>query len=653
MGAAPIFRRGQREGLALHARAIALAAVALTTFVTVGSASAASGADFTGDRVDDVAVFRASSADWYIKGVLVQHLGNPGDKPVAADYNGDGKAELAVFRPSNGNWYNQSGSFAAFGNPDDTPIPADYSGDGKADVGVYRPSNGVFYLKGIATTGLGIPGDIPVPADFNGDCRTDIAVFRPTNGNWYGVSGSFAAFGVQGDVPVPADYTGDGKDDVAVYRPSTGYWYIKGGQTTLLGTSGDVPVPGDYNGDGKAEIAVFRPSNGNWYGVSGSFAAYGMSGDVPVREQRPCKVAPPPPPPPPPPPSGASYFLSPTGSDSNPCSQSLPCKSMNRGYALAQVGQTVEMAAGTYGSQSFTGTKSGTGAVTFRPASGAAVSIGALSLNGQTNLEFRDITMDNWYIKYTKNVTFRNVTTRFFFVRSSDTINILGGSVGPIQDGTSPTIGNFAGSPVSNNVVVDGVFFHDVGRQNCGGCHVECLFLQEAANVIIRNSKFTRCDIMDLYVSPVQGGPTAYNVTIENNWFDQPTDGGSYALDIHPDAGTVPRNFIVRYNSFNSSILVYPEFNYDNVQFIANVGRTAYCGQSGITYAYNVWSNQKCGSTDKVAPNGFVNAGAFDLHLSATSAAINAGNPASYPATDIEGTPRPQGGAPDAGADER
>ena len=573
MGAAPIFRRGQREGLALHARAIALAAVALTTFVTVGSASAASGADFTGDRVDDVAVFRASSADWYIKGVLVQHLGNPGDKPVAADYNGDGKAELAVFRPSNGNWYNQSGSFAAFGNPDDTPIPADYSGDGKADVGVYRPSNGVFYLKGIATTGLGIPGDVPVPADYNGDCRTDIAVFRPTNGNWYG--------------------------------------------------------------------------------VSGSFAAYGMSGDVPVREQRPCKVAPPPPPPPPPPPSGASYFLSPTGSDSNPCSQSLPCKSMNRGYALAQVGQTVEMAAGTYGSQSFTGTKSGTGAVTFRPASGAAVSIGALSLNGQTNLEFRDITMDNWYIKYTKNVTFRNVTTRFFFVRSSDTINILGGSVGPIQDGTSPTIGNFAGSPVSNNVVVDGVFFHDVGRQNCGGCHVECLFLQEAANVIIRNSKFTRCDIMDLYVSPVQGGPTAYNVTIENNWFDQPTDGGSYALDIHPDAGTVPRNFIVRYNSFNSSILVYPEFNYDNVQFIANVGRTAYCGQSGITYAYNVWSNQKCGSTDKVAPNGFVNAGAFDLHLSATSAAINAGNPASYPATDIEGTPRPQGGAPDAGADER
>jgi chitodextrinase len=354
-------------------------------------------------------------------------------------------------------------------------------------------------------------------------------------------------------------------------------------------------------------------------------------------------------------PSGgtAAVYLSPAGSDSGACTQAAPCRSLARGYAVAQLGQTVELAGGAYGGQTLTGSKAGSGVVTFRPASGADVQLGALSLNGQTNIEFRGLAIDNWYAKYVRNVTFRDVTTRFFFVRSSDTVAILGGSVGGVQDGTSPTIGNYAGDPVSTNVTVDGVLFHDVGRQDAPGAHVECLFLQEAADVVIRNSKFTRCDIMDLYVSPIQGGPTAYDVTVENNWFDQPTGGGYYALDIHPDYGSVPRNFVVRYNSFNGSILLYDGFTYDNVSFVGNVGRIAACGQAGVEFAFNVWSNLRCGPTDRVAPAGYVDAAGFDLHLAAGSAAIGAGDPSRYPASDIDGDPRPVGGAPDAGSDER
>jgi hypothetical protein len=318
------------------------------------------------------------------------------------------------------------------------------------------------------------------------------------------------------------------------------------------------------------------------------------------------------------------------------------------------LGQTVEVAGGSYGDQTLTGSKSGSGSpIVFRPAAGASVTIGSLSMNGQNHVEFQNMAMADWYIKFVQDVTFRNVSERFFFVRSSDTVKILGGSVGPSQDGTSPTIGNYAGSPVSTNVTVDGVFFHDVGRQNCGGCHVECLFLQEADGVVIRNSKFTRCDIMDLYVSPVQGGPTARNVLVENNWFDEPTDGGYYAVDVHPDAGTVPVNFTFRYNSVNSSILIYTGFTYQNMQMVGNIGRISSCDTPGVVYKFNVWSNQKCGLTDKVADGGFLNVNAFDLHLAAGSAAVGYGDPAGYPATDIDGQSRPQGGAPDAGADER
>jgi hypothetical protein len=75
-----------------------------------------------------------------------------------------------------------------------------------------------------------------------------------------------------------------------------------------------------------------------------------------------------------------------------------------------------------------------------------------------------------------------------------------------------------------------------------------------------------------------------------------------------------------------------------------------------LAQAYNVWSDASCSATDLKTPNlGFVEAtpGAFDLHLRATSAAVDRGDPSSYPAGDIDGESRPLGAAPDAGADER
>lgn len=148
--------------------------------------------------------------------------------------------------------------------------------------------------------------------------------------------------------------------------------------------------------------------------------------------------------------------------------------------------------------------------------------------------------------------------------------------------------------------------------------------LQESSDVVIRNSKFTRCDIMDLYVSPTQGGPTASNVTVENNLFDEPTGGGYYVIDIHPDSGTVPHNFTLRYNSINSSILIYDGFNYDNMLVSSNGGGIASCVTSGVTYRNNVWSSDKCSASDKTAPPGFVNAAGFDLHLAPGSGADEA-----------------------------
>src|SRR5712664_4669794 len=60
--------------------------------------------------------------------------------------------------------------------------------------------------------------------------------------------------------------------------------------------------------------------------------------------------------------SNANYFVSPTGSDSNPCSQTSPCATPDHAFNLASPGQTVQVAAGTYdyGSGAANFTKSGT-----------------------------------------------------------------------------------------------------------------------------------------------------------------------------------------------------------------------------------------------------------------------------------------------------
>ena len=70
----------------------------------------------------------------------------------------------------------------------------------------------------------------------------------------------------------------------------------------------------------------------------------------------------------------------------------------------------------------------------------------------------------------------------------------------------------------------------------------------------------------------------------------------------------------------------------------------------GVSYRMNVWSAAACGPGDLRADPGFIDAPGFDLRLSGSSPAIDRGDPAAYPATDIHGTARPLGGAPDAGA---
>jgi subtilisin-like proprotein convertase family protein len=124
--------------------------------------------DYDGDGRSDVAIYRETTGEWFISqsgggGSLLQaSWGAPAatgfaDMPIPADYDGDGITDLAVFRQSTGEWFARRSSDlsvfqVAFGAPQalglgDRPVPSDYDGDGAADPAIFRTTTGEWFFR--------------------------------------------------------------------------------------------------------------------------------------------------------------------------------------------------------------------------------------------------------------------------------------------------------------------------------------------------------------------------------------------------------------------------------------------------------------------------------------------------------------------------
>lgn len=296
------------------------------------------GFDRANDGLADLAVFTPGALGFWSNrtatggAIETRQFGQTNDIPTAADYTGDGLTDLSVYRPSNNTWYyatNQANPPSQFvgvpwGIAGDKPIPGDFDGDTKTDIAIFRPSEGTFYVlrssgNTLQTRQWGRNGDTPVAADFDGDLKTDFAIVRADQAGeanlvWFVLGsnfdygfGFFARWGSPGDMPVPADYDGNGKADITIFRPSTGLW--AGLPSTLQagpagtqfgvqwGTNGDIPQPADYDGDLKADQAVFRPSNNTWYILrsatnTATITPLGTTGDKPSTAPYPVTAVP-------------------------------------------------------------------------------------------------------------------------------------------------------------------------------------------------------------------------------------------------------------------------------------------------------------------------------------------------------------------------
>jgi hypothetical protein len=211
----------------------------------------------------------------------------------------------------------------------------------------------------------------------------------------------------------------------------------------------------------------------------------------------------------------------------------------------------------------------------------------------------------------------------------------------------------------AHGLLIDGAIFQNFARCSTAD-HTECLQVEPADDMTVRNSVFKNCDTIvvnfanDLANSNSAAGYRApNNILVENNFFDTAKDstGGPtyYALNIRECS-----NCTVRYNSWTQAPRMPTGETDLNNKFVGNAGPFAPAGCiAGVAFSRNVWEGAACSSTDKhVTDVKFVNRATVDLHLQATSPAIDAGDASNFPPLDIDGKQRPLGGAPDAGAAE-
>lgn len=347
-------------------------------------------------------------------------------------------------------------------------------------------------------------------------------------------------------------------------------------------------------------------------------------------------------------------YVAPSGDDAGTCTRAAPCASLDRAYHVARPGQEVLLAAGTYPRQDISADPSKTSSadVVLAPAPGARVVLSDLNVKAR-HLELRNVRVNEFWTTdvSVSDVTMRNISAYGFIVNSSRDVRIIGGSYGPAVD-DKPQVAAWPDDIEPRNILIDGVSFHDFTRSS-GAVHTECLQFGSGNGLILRNSRFRHCDIMNVHFGHWGATPDPRNIVVENNFFSTSTDAAGdetyYSLMLRGAWS----NSLVRNNSATQPMLVNVYGGGGkNIRFVGNVAPASAC-DSRVAYSHNVWLGRKCGPTDKnVANLGFANAATFDLHLRADSPAVGAGDPRNHPARDIDGQRRPIG-AVDAGADER
>ena len=261
-------------------------------------------------------------------------------------------------------------------------------------------------------------------------------------------------------------------------------------------------------------------------------------------------------------PSSGSLAVAPAGSDTNPCTPSAPCATFDRAYHVASPGETVQVAAGSYGPQSITPDATKTGADVVFTAAGT-VTVAKLAIGG-SHLTFQNMSAVWKMLPTATAVTLRNISSpgAIYITGGASNISVLGGQIySPVPVASDSQIASLYGK-VPTNILFDGVSFHDFRDIGPGNLHhIECLQVGAAINLTIQNSTFTNCETHDLFIRSwgnANNSPSPLsNILIQNNSFAK-TYTGYYAMQVLDDlwTGQPPTSVTITNNHFLQDINV-------------------------------------------------------------------------------------------------
>ncbi len=335
-------------------------------------------------------------------------------------------------------------------------------------------------------------------------------------------------------------------------------------------------------------------------------------------------------------------------------------RSFNTACAAAAAGDVVTVPAGSYGSQQLTCQK----AVTFQLDANAQLSYLDFSgANGPTVAGGRITGTAGEgaaQIFRSTNVTIRGATiNNMIYVEGSVNATIDGNLIEPAASGTSWSNGDMidiyeqtrtaqvnTGLTISNNII------HGL-RAPTSASHSDAIQLcncgdpdQIPQNIKVVRNRFYDNECMNLRANERDG------LLLEQNIFGDTMTGisgcGAYALDVGY------ANVVARYNVFPGGQQVQETPTTSGVQqtWVGNAGNgfSDGCDTGGVasaTFSHNVWTEQKCGATDKKVSSLKVAADGTPL---SGSPVIDAGDSTNFPSEDFNGGNRFVGAAPDAGA---
>lgn len=373
-------------------------------------------------------------------------------------------------------------------------------------------------------------------------------------------------------------------------------------------------------------------------------------------------------------------FVATNGDDTGDCTNpGSPCATFGRAYDQANQGEVVQVAAGSYPSQTISGSPKGNpdadeDDVIFVP--DGAVTVEHILFHNP-HIEVRDMTVTKWSVDYRRevesmrgsDVTVRNVDSGVADISSAWNVRVLGGDIGPNEGVPSDNypwpqdgliVNDFGEGRHPSHILIDGVTFHDITRPTPDS-HSDCLQFTSGVDVTIRNSRFYNC--ADVNIIPKNDQGPIQDFLVENNMFGAVVNGPP-SINLFDTPSQLCGDFTVRYNAFeNQGLRADGDTAECNLVVVGNIFRSVNCTNYAADVAeYNVVETGPIpclNETNYRVPDsdvGYVNrsnTSALDLRLRRGSEAIGRGHPEIYPESDFFGTARVAEPAPAAGAHER